>query len=164
MEAAWKRHSGRVSVELRTKRWEGARCAVGRRLQAGEQQVQEPWGRLTREAPGSPSYPASELPFHLHVEVLGLEDETESGPAPALGDRDRGPQWGAKRLASPCSFSGARDARQPLHHRWSRYRSTSCTAPGPGAHSFLKHWGWRWGGGQASQGRTLPRAPAANQR
>lgn len=23
--------------------------------------------------------PASELPFHLHVEVLGLEDEKESG-------------------------------------------------------------------------------------
>ena len=27
----------------------------------------------------TPLTPASELPFHLHVEVLGLEDEKESG-------------------------------------------------------------------------------------
>lgn len=35
-------------------------------------------GEKARRGPLGPLTPASELPFHLHVEVLGLEREKES--------------------------------------------------------------------------------------
>lgn len=36
-------------------------------------------GDAPERPPATPLTPASELPFHLHVEVLGLEEEKESG-------------------------------------------------------------------------------------
>lgn len=143
-------------------------CAVGRRLQAGEQQVQEPWGRRRPEGPlAVPLTPASELPFHLHVEVLGLEDEKESGCA-CTGDRDRGPRWGGEEagphLAQLLQEHG--DARQPLHHPLvvpvPQHQLHQLQVPG--THSFLKHWGWRWGGGQRHRAGPCLGLPAANQR
>ena len=134
---------------------------MGRGLQAGEQHCRSPGLGGGPQGPEAPLTPAGELPFHLHVEVLGLEDERRMAePALEIGSKGQGGEakgWPSPGAASPGARGCPPAASPPAGSPGTV--APAAPAPGPGYSQLPEALGVGGRGEAMSQGRTLPRAP-----